>query len=298
MNKSNTGMRHPRLLATLALGLAAQASIATPVSVTLPGSTFGYNVMASGVSQCASGRLTSDGICDYTSANLAAGGTAQASGGIPGTPGYDGLPGTGVSASATNGQVSVAGPGTPVRTESSMDYFFVVNGPGDQIPITVLSAGLASLTGAGSALATFTIADSGSDAGITAASDPDPEGYLYEKVVGVRSSDSSFGPEQRSWNESVTLCVVPGDVYEVRIDAIAYSTGQTGQALASIDPQLKVDPPAPQSCELDGPLSAYSLGISDNASAGFDVPEPGTLVLAGLGLGLLGLVRLRSGRRR
>ncbi len=296
MNKSNSRRLHLCVALAIATGVLSLPARATSI----PPSSYVYDVNAAGNTQCSNSAQGSDGICDYTSPNGAAGGTAQTSGGIPGTAGYDGLSGTSVSAQAANGQVPVSGPdrGMPIKTVSVMDYFFTVTGPGNYIPITVISEGLAELTGKGYAYADLTIRDEGQN---PASSGPYHGGTLvYSEQTGVHDFHGDEGNTlERSWNQSAGLCVTAGDYYLIQIVAVAYSTGAAGDSIATVDPKVKVDPPAPQDCPLDGPLSAYSLSVSAGASTGFAaaVPEPGTFVLAGLGLGLIGYARYATRRR-
>jgi len=280
-------------LASAIAALVATLGAAAAQANTMPPTTFTYNVVNGLTPACPTGPQSVAGTC------TSGVGFATADGGVVNNTG------TSVSAGATG----------PLQTSlATMTYYFEVGGPTSptgQVAVDVLSSGAAFLSGGpGLSLASLVITDAGPDAAI-ASNTLNPYGgsvvdYHYDAVGCTLRGCSETGA---AWTQTTQLgadhlCLTQGEVYAITIEAGLSALGKGASGSASVDPKIIVDPQGPQ----DPPTSCYqppdpsiyqsAISISDGASTGVSVPEPGTLGLMGLGLFGLGLGRRLTRRAR
>jgi hypothetical protein len=295
MRQHNKNIKLATTLAALCAALSATAVQAT----SLPPTTFTNNVVLGRTSICPTDvNAATDGVCTSGASY------AHTDGGIPGTPGYvaGGPLGTNVSSGAT---------GRGVSSLATMTYYFEVGGPavpGGLIAVDIVSSGDALISGdTGRAVAAMVITDSGSDADILAGT-PDPDrhfvvDYHFDSVNCAFGRCTELGSAwaQADQFHGDHLCLTQGDMYAITITASSAS-GWGGSSSASVDPKIIVDPQGPTdpkaSCFQPANPMSYSVSISNGASTGVPVAEPGVLGLMGLGLLAVGLrrARQRSGR--
>jgi hypothetical protein len=208
--------------------LVAHAQVPAP----LPPSVFTNDITLYGADQCpGSTNASTDGYC-FSGTSV-----AHSNGGVPGSPGFDpsAPPGTHVSATATS-----AG----IKSTAAMTYYFQVGGPlvpDGQIAVNVISSGLASVNGVGSASALLILTDAGGDSGITGPSDPN-EGLqlsLFDSVSCMGSKCLTLGS---AWNQTDDLCLTQGDTYQITIVTKASAFANNMLSSAAIDPHIVVDP--------------------------------------------------------
>jgi hypothetical protein len=287
MRKHNKNSTLALTIAAVLASLGATAAEAT----SLPASTFIFNVYNGATPSCATGVLASDGTCGSGS-NF-----ATTDGGVLGNTG------TGVSTGAS---------GAGVASFATMTYYFEVGGPpvpsqyGGLLAVDILSSGSASLTGSGFSFASLLVTDKGSDADI-AAGTPDPDLNFVLDSRYVCSGDCLFHGAAWTQTDQLSadhLCLTQGDMYAITITTSTSIGGRGGSGSASLDPKIIVDPQGPTdpkaSCFQPSDPLVYqaAISISDGASTGVSVPEPGTLGLMGLGLLVLGLGKYLWRRRR
>jgi hypothetical protein len=271
--------------------LAAGTAVAAP----LPPATFFFDVTQGNtvVPGCTPlGGAAAGGTCG---SEMSGPGFAATSGGIgtpsylPVTPGGTLLgPGTAVDA------VSNWSSGAAVQSNSILTYSFEASGPSNVnfIPIDVLSTGQLSVTGNSTAELSLVVREEGAGASVTPLLD-----LLAYCAYGTCVSDWGHSGGQLT----NLLCVANGDDYQITISAVTTAGksqyGPVDNALAALDPVIKLDPPYPASCPVPADPSQIQITTSAGTSTGIvsSVPEPSGLSLAGLGaLGLL----LFSRRRR
>jgi len=295
MKKSWWSPAHCRgQLVFIAATLAAAAAQAAP----LPPAHFIFDVTQGStvLPGCTPPRGTPlGGICGSETSGP---GFAATSGGI-GTPSY--LPvtpggtvlGTGTAVDAISTWTS----GASIRSTAIMTYSFEATGPAsvDFIPIDVISKGLTSVVGDGTATLYLVIRDAGTEANIPrGVSDPDPSGPLLDLTAKCKhgSCTSNWGVPGHSLTNM--LCVVNGDHYTLTIVAKTTASsgwkGSANSASAVLEPELEIDPPYPTSCPTNVNPSELKITTSPGASTGVrGVPEPSGLslaVVAAIGLGL------------
>lgn len=220
-------------------------------------------------------------------------GYAATSGGL-GTPSYIPALGTGTAVDA----VSTSSGDQFNVSNAMLTYSFEATGPTGTpfIPIDVLSTGLLTSSGDGTALLSMLITDSGTDANIPHGV-PDPDDWHSVFLTESCSQYGCSGPWGTSGQQLTTpLCVVNGDNYEISIDALTTAGsggGGNNSASALLDPEIKVDPPAPITCPESVDPTLFTIDTSPGTSTGISVPEPSSL-----GLSTIGLLALGFGMRR
>jgi PEP-CTERM motif len=276
-----------------ALALLTLAALGTAQAAALPASQFTYTVYNGTTAICDPSAQLLDGHCTFTASK--ASGSAFTSGGTPGTPGYDPLlsKGTHVGANATFSGKTSSVPGS-VLAYSVMTYFFTVDGPIGIIPVELLSSGSATAAGEdGFALAALSVFDYGTTANFG------QRGSALDSRRATAHCHDDDCKRSDSWVSQIDrICVTTGEIYGITITAGATASGEKGSASSMVDPQIKIDPPYPATCEAPADPSVYGLTVSPGASTGYEVPEPATLGLMGLGLVVAGLSRRAVGRRR
>lgn len=285
------------VLLTVGALVAPQAWADAP----LPPASFTTDVLVNGFSQC-SGSInsSSDGICSFGSS------FAHTDGGVPGTSGFDPTvaPGTHVGATAL-------APG--VAAVADMTYLIQVNGPAapnHQVAVDMFSTGLASVlnpsgTGQSFALVALSVTNEGSSRG---ALDPTKGMIIDSHFDDVSCSSAGCLQQGMAWSQPNALqgdhlCLTLGNEYLITIQASSSVAGMGTSAMASIDPQIVVDPvqlEASAGCFQPSNPSLYTIAVSPGASTGgtTSVPEPGILALSMLALLMLGLSRAGGRRMR
>jgi len=285
------------------LGMTALLA-ARAFAVPIPPANFTYVVSSGGsiLVGCVPGVTSVGGTCGSEGSSP---GYAATSGGIgtasylPVTPGGTVL-GSGTAVDAISTWTSGAG----VVSNAVITYSFEATGPADvdYIPIDVLSTGLLSASGDGTAHLTLVISDSGTDANIPPGvpdSGPATLLKLTASCAGGSCISDWYTPDE---SLSDAFCVVNGDNYTITIDATTSAgpgAGDNNSASAVLDPRIILDPPYPTVCNPAVPLNQLGVDTGPGASTGFleaAVPEPSGLSLAALGV--LGLAGLGLGRRR
>lgn len=287
------------------LGMTAFLA-ARAFAVPIPPANFTYDVSSGGsiLGGCAPAATSVGGTCGSEGSSP---GYAATSGGIgtasylPVTPGGTVL-GNGTAVDA----MSTWTAGASVASNAVITYSFEATGPAnvDYIPVDVLSTGLLSASGDGTAHLTLVISDSGTDANIPPGVPDNGPGTLL--TLTASCADGSCISDWYTANNVLSdqFCVVNGDNYTITIDASTTAgpgAGGKNSASAVLDPRIILDPPYPTVCNPAVPLSQLGVDTGPGASTGFlevGVPEPSVLSLAAIGmLGMGGLaLRRRRGR--